>query len=79
MNSKEHDSVEHPQCYTQGIECIDFIESKGLGEGFCAGNAIKYIVRYKHKNKDKEGRIEDLRKAIWYIERLIKEEEKKDE
>ena len=34
---------------------------------FCAGNAIKYIFRFSHKNG-----VEDLRKAEWYIDRLIK-------
>ena len=54
-----------------GVECIDCIESAVSGldgfHGFCAGNAIKYIFRFSHKNG-----VEDLRKAEWYIDRLIK-------
>ena len=63
------DPVNHPSHYTDGkIEVIDFIEDKQLG--FHLGNAIKYISRAGKKNPDKT--IEDLNKAIWYIERYIK-------
>lgn len=66
----KEDVVNHPSHYTDGkIEVIDFIEDKQLG--FCLGNACKYISRAGKKNKDKE--IEDLEKAIWYINRRIKE------
>lgn len=61
------DKVNHPSHYNQGsIETIDYIDSLGMSEDFCAGNAIKYISRYKFKNG-----LEDLKKAKWYIERLI--------
>ena len=69
------DNVNHPAHYTQGgIECIDAIaaavsELSGI-EAVCTGNAIKYLWRWKRKNG-----IEDLEKARWYIERLIKREE----
>ena len=67
---KEDDPVNHPKHYTDGrIEVIEYIEDKNLG--FCLGNAIKYISRAGKKEKDKE--IQDLRKAIWYIERRIYE------
>lgn len=65
-------NVEHPTHYTQGnIECIDALASatcnlKGI-EAVCTANAIKYLWRQKNKNH-----IEDLRKAKWYIEYLIK-------
>ena len=66
----ESDSVNHPKHYTDGkIEVIDYIEDKKLG--FCLGNAIKYISRAGKKDKAKE--IEDLKKAIWYINRRILE------
>ena len=69
-NLELEDVVNHPTHYTDGkIEVIDYIEDKQLG--FCLGNAIKYISRAGKKNKDKE--IEDLEKAIWYINRRIKE------
>lgn len=73
----KNDVVNHPSHYTDGnIEVIDFIEDKGLG--FCLGNAIKYISRAGKKYPDKE--IEDLEKAVWYINRRIQELKKeKDE
>ena len=58
------DPVNHPSHYTQGkIECIDFIADKKLN--FARGNAVKYIVRAGIKDPQKE--IEDLEKAIFYI------------
>lgn len=66
---KCYDPVNRPSHYTDGkIEVIEFIEDKKLG--FHLGNAIKYISRAGKKNPDKT--VEDLRKAIWYIERHIK-------
>tara|TARA_R100000008_G_C3570469_1_gene161792 strand:- start:745 stop:960 length:216 start_codon:yes stop_codon:yes gene_type:complete len=63
------DQVDHPDHYNVGnIETIDYIESLGMSEGFCAGNAIKYISRYKFKNSP----LQDLKKAKWYLEYLIK-------
>lgn len=63
---KLHDPVNHPSHYTDGkYEVIDFIECYGLG--FHLGNAVKYISRAGKKDKSKE--IEDLKKAIWYLER----------
>ena len=67
------DMVNHPSHYTQGgIECIDCIKSAIVGkvgiEAFCVGNAIKYLFRYEEKNG-----IEDVKKARWYIDRLIRE------
>lgn len=64
------DNVEHPSHYCRGgIECIDAIEaSLGKDEftGFLRGNIIKYIWRYKDKNG-----LEDLKKAQWYLNKLI--------
>ena len=63
------DLVNHPSHYTDGkIEVIDFIEDKGLN--FHRGNAVKYISRAGKKNPEKE--IEDIQKAIWYLEREVK-------
>ena len=60
------DSVNHPNHYTQGkFEVIDVIEDWNLG--FHDGNAVKYIARFRHKGKP----LEDLKKARWYIDRLI--------
>ena len=63
------DNVNHPSHYTDGkIEVIDFIEDKKLN--FNRGNAIKYISRAGKKDKSKE--VEDLQKAVFYINREIK-------
>jgi Protein of unknwon function (DUF3310) len=59
----------HPEYYNQGkIETIAFLGFLGLSEDFCLGNAIKYLSRYRYKGKP----VEDLRKAEWYINYLIK-------
>lgn len=63
-------TVSHPSHYNVGkYEVIDVIEDQGWGEGFNRGNALKYIMRAKHKDASKE--IEDLEKARWYIDREI--------
>jgi hypothetical protein len=69
------DNVNHPSHYTQGkIECIDAIEESTKGllgiAAVCVANVIKYIWRYKFKNG-----IEDLKKARWYLDKLINHEE----
>ena len=60
------DSVNHPEHYNRvpGIECIDVVRHFNFNHG----NAIKYIWRAGAKGDE----IEDLRKAIWYIEDEIK-------
>lgn len=70
-NKKLNDPVSHPSHYTDGkIEVIEYIEDKKLG--FHLGNAVKYISRAGKKDPNKY--IEDLRKAIWYINREIERE-----
>lgn len=68
------DPVNHPSHYTQGsIECIDAIEtsmSKEAFVGYLKGNFMKYVWRYKHKNNP----VEDLKKANWYLNKLIEVE-----
>ena len=62
------DMVNHPSHYTDGnIEVIDFIEDKKLN--YHRGNALKYLCRAGKKDPAKE--VEDLQKAIWYINREI--------
>jgi hypothetical protein len=63
--AQEEEKVDHPKHYNKGIEVIDFIESWNFD--FATGNIIKYIVRHKLKNDP----IGDLKKARWYIDRLI--------
>lgn len=60
------DMVNHPPHYKSGgIETIDFIESKGLN--YRLGNVVKYVTRADHKGD----RMEDLKKALWYLQREI--------
>lgn len=62
------DNVNHPSHYTDGkIEVINFIEDKKLG--YHLGNAVKYISRAGKKDPDRY--IEDLQKAVWYLDREI--------
>lgn len=69
------DNVNHPKHYTQGgVECIDALAAatinlKGL-DAVCTANAIKYLWRWGQKNG-----VEDLKKARWYIDRLVQENE----
>ena len=65
------DMVNHPPHYTAGgIETIDFIEAKKLG--YNLGNVVKYTTRSDLKGD----RLENLKKAQWYLNREIKNEEK---
>lgn len=71
------EAVDHPSHYNSGtIEVIEVIRDQGWHADFCLGNALKYIMRAKHKNNF----LEDLRKAIWYLQYLVDHvgDEKKD-
>lgn len=62
------ENVNHPSHYNTGkIETIEYIEDQKFN--YHLGNAVKYISRAGKKDPKKT--IEDLRKAIWYIERRI--------
>ena len=65
------DVVNSPEHYRQGgIEAIDAIQASMTREefiGYLRGNAQKYLWRYRHKGKP----VEDLRKARWYLDRLL--------
>lgn len=64
----ETGAVNHPDHYNQGtVECIEALDSCGYGLDFCVGNAIKYLWRFK----DKEKPLEDLKKARWYVDHAI--------
>lgn len=65
------EAVNHPSHYQQGdMEVIDVIEAFtqecNASEAFYVGNVIKYICRFKKKNG-----LEDLKKARWYLDKLI--------
>ena len=75
--NKKHDKVNHPSHYTwlkdkAGIEVIDITRHMD----FDLGHAIKYILRAGHKTEEgydnKSKTVEDLKKAIWYINDKIK-------
>lgn len=65
------DNVNHPAHYeTNGIECIDaMVASQGIDSvmNYCLCNAFKYIWRCQHKGK----RLEDIQKAIWYLNKYV--------
>lgn len=64
----EEDVINHPSHYTRGkIEVIDFIEDQQLP--YHLGNVIKYIARAGYKGD----KLEDLKKARWYLDRYINE------
>ena len=67
----------NPQHYRNGgIECIDAIKAATVNktgiEAVCTANAVKYLWRYESKNG-----LEDVKKAQWYINRLVQELEGK--
>lgn len=64
------EQVNHPSHYNTGsIEVIEAIDDWKLG--FYEGNIVKYVARWKHK-----AGVQDLKKAQWYLNRLIELEEK---
>lgn len=74
---QDFDVVNHPSHYTKGrIECIDAIDSATVGktgiEAVAVANVIKYLWRYEEK-----GGLESVRKAQWYLNKLISELESK--
>ena len=75
FTDQEDKNVNHPNHYCQGgIECIKAIEASmtpAQFQGYCKGNAIKYMWRYEHKNG-----IEDLKKARVYLNWMIESLEK---
>lgn len=76
VTEPKQDMVNNPAHYGQGsIECIDYIEDF-LNEdeyiGYLRGNIAKYLHRWRYKNG-----LEDLKKAQWYLDRLIKHGEPK--
>ena len=76
-NVHKKEMVNHPSHYQFGdnnvYEAIKVIDAWDLG--FCLGNTVKYISRAGKKHKDKE--LEDLKKAMFYLDREIKKLEKK--
>ena len=75
VEKKKPDVVNHPKHYTHGkIEVIKIMEDQLTPveyRGYIKGQVIKYITRERYKNG-----LEDLKKARWYLDRLIKKMEK---
>ena len=66
------DMVNSPPHYNQaGIECIDAIKA-AAGDGFQA-HLQSCVIKYLWRFRDKENPLQDLRKARWYLDRLIAE------
>lgn len=66
--TKPKEAVNHPQHYggaDNPYEAIKVIEAWGLG--FCLGNTVKYIARAGKK----DAKLQDLKKALWYLDREI--------
>ena len=70
-----NDSVNSPAHYLKGKkETIDVIKDCMTDDeyhGYLKGNVLKYVSRYKFKGEP----LEDLKKAQWYLNKLIKEVE----
>ena len=61
------DDIKKPLHYNKGgIEPIDYIVANNLS--YCEGNVVKYITRWRFKGHG----VEDLKKAEWYLKKLIK-------
>lgn len=76
MDNNNYDKVLKPEHYTLNkIETLDYIDDN-LGENieyYYIGNVIKYVSRYRHK-----GGVQDLQKAKFYLDRLIKKMSKEE-
>lgn len=66
--------INHPQHYggDTTYEVIKVLEAWGLDRNFCLGNVVKYIARAEKKGAE----LEDLKKALWYLQRAITNAEK---
>ncbi len=74
MHEHQPDMVNSPPHYRQGnVECIEAIKAmltKAEFDGYCKGNIVKYIWRENQK-----GRVESLKKAQWYLNKLVESHE----
>lgn len=71
VRAERHDPINHPSHYCLGgVEVIDAIEAWSLG--YHLGNVVKYVARAAHKG----AKLEDLKKARWYLDRAIAADEK---
>lgn len=74
-DSEMADLINNPPHYGDGsIECIDYMKDNMdtmMFLGYLEGNTKKYLHRYRYKGKP----VEDLKKARWYLDKLIEEME----
>lgn len=75
----KQDNVNHPSHYETGkFECIEVMQ-EAIGhedvKGFCLCNAFKYIYRCCHKHQSP---LEDVKKAIWYLNKFVELEEQEE-
>lgn len=82
MTQQIVDMVNKPPHYTSGsIECIDYIEDVLTPEEF-RGFLRGQVIKYQHRLMAKQNPIEDLRKLLWYGNRLertmLKQKERED-
>ena len=61
------------------IECIEYLESLKIAHDFCLGNCLKYLSRFPYKYDSPIDQLADLKKAQWYLNRLITYYEKPNE
>lgn len=69
MSNNYEDLINHPEHYTRGIEVTDFISSWEMD--FHRGNIVKYVARAPYKGDT----LNDLKKAKWYMDDLVKKVE----
>lgn len=73
--TSENDPVNSPNHYVGKIECIDYLRDKltpAEFTGFCMGNVLKYCSRWRKKDG-----VQDLHKALVYLQWAIENEEKR--
>jgi hypothetical protein len=63
----KRDNSTHPKHYHGKVEPIDLIIAQGFGPGFCAGSVLKYVCRADKSSEQ----VADLRKAQWYLDKLV--------
>ena len=69
MDDNVNQPMHYRQHYLEVIDAIKGLQSKDEFQGYLRGSIIKYLGRYRYKGQP----VEDLRKAKWYLEKLLKE------
>ena len=77
FEEQDTDLVNHPPHYNKGIETTTYIKSWNMS--WNQANIIKYVSRYNLKHSDSELQLQDLKKAQWYLNDLVKDLKEKTE